>query len=316
MRLRLILIHLLIISVATSSWAKLSDHVFCIRKNVLSTIVEGLGEKQDALLAAFSVDQIKQNTLRRLSGATWKVELQNGKKYVVRLPDGHNQPAFEKFASDFIQHVGGMITPKIRDLDPQQSLALSKLLGKEMEEFYSDRVSKGSDPRISISVFLDGFKNGSYYMKETLGKIELESPYGWEKLPSRVRQDVFDLWALTETLGIRDFHWDNWIIYKNRPVLIDTGYASSDFYMGKEEPFLKFFYPVPYARYLGPKARLKLLQENISPKMRVFLQQLSPEDVRAIAQESDFSVNDRQINGIVQRAKSIATFPLVESPTR
>ena len=277
----------------------------CIRQNLIGKLVPELGEPQNGLLDAFDAEKLSPGDIEPITNfGTYRVT-SNGKSYVVRLPRGAHSTSFEKFASDFIQTMGGLITPKIRLLDSGDTDAfVSRLPARDRDGYRSllDRNPRSLDRQASVSMYLGSFQVGKDYLGTRATGFSREGTLRrMNALPFRIRQDLFDLWTICEVLGVSDFHFSNWLVYRNRAVAIDLGYASQNFVEGSSTPRLKFN---PFG--LDPiDVNIGLLRQNISPPLRRFLEKLGPQEVEAIARQSGFHINDTQIQGIIRRAKSV-----------
>lgn len=123
-----------------------------------------------------------------------------------------------------------------------------------------------------------------------------------DRLPSTLRTQLADVWALNTVLGMPDSHSGNWIYLNGKVCAIDFAYQSPDFNSGIASLKLDEAHdPIDYK--WAPNRSTMLA--SISPALRGYLTSLTPEKIRALAAANGFPLTDVALNGIMARVKLV-----------
>jgi hypothetical protein len=127
-----------------------------------------------------------------------------------------------------------------------------------------------------------------------------------KRVPSEVKTQLSDQWCLNYVLGIFDTHNKNWLIHQNQVLSIDLSDRSYVFKDGLNViPEQDMQHPI---EYLGNHQVVEnFLIGNSSKKMQEFIRSLSKSKILEISEKSEFRITPTEVNGILQRAQSLAS---------
>lgn len=135
-----------------------------------------------------------------------------------------------------------------------------------------------------------------------------------EDMPAESGTALADYWALVTTLAIFDPHGGNWFWDGKKITAIDLAFSDLFFLRYKDYHDL---HPLDFRQMnifdldaeneiSTAKAYMEYFQPVISDRMRSYLMALSLEDLRILARQAGFEVDDLYLEFMLKRAKAIA----------
>lgn len=123
------------------------------------------------------------------------------------------------------------------------------------------------------------------------------------KIPPDLRTQIADHWVIFMTLGIGDFHRNNWMMHQGRVMAVDMALIGDIFKKG--EDLLPMWSQNPFGHAWISKRVQSLLKESLSKEMKSYLKGLNKKKILEIAKQSGFDITNEQIKGILKRRDSL-----------
>ena len=128
-----------------------------------------------------------------------------------------------------------------------------------------------------------------------------------DHVPESIRQQLADYWALYTVLGIADFHPRNWLLRDGQEVIaIDLAYPTTLHSPQVIKGSLGIrFQQHPYGSGFIIKPIQQAMLKDISPQLIQYFESLTPQTVKALAEQVGYELTDPWLNALMTRVRAV-----------
>ena len=126
------------------------------------------------------------------------------------------------------------------------------------------------------------------------------------RIPTHIRTQLSDYWALYTILGIPDFHVGNWLLRGKDVIAVDLAYHAPQTSTRLETPLTLVDQQHPFGRTAATREVIHFLRLNISPQMKAYLSTVSRTDVERLARETGYPLISGELDAIMTRINAVA----------